>query len=494
MANTVLAKNILAIFGLVGLIGWYSSPSCLVAQSSLQYHLLAPSYGGHAGSFLMDNFALSQHGQLITKQADIVATYRSAEITMPQSDTSVYRTVALEIEATPFESQSMGIMLEFLLPNQQWVSADHLSYCPVLTQDDQPEIWFSQQIQVPAEATVLRYTIFVSARGIGATPMVLSPLKLHISHVKDPRPLNPHGLKNRLSGDASSTCSHPGYYDRAAWYAPDPDTQAYTCLQPQYASISHCVVTQSNTSNESRNWPAEVLSLYSYHVNVLGKCDIGYNWIIDPEGVIYEARGGGLNVVGDYLSGDPKAEVGTTGICLLGTFGKTADPNPSPEQVNSLKKLLAWQMVQSGIDPLQTQNTISGLSNIPVITNGTDFTGDPCSGSVLVNSAFRSEVVDQVTQCLNATSIQPAEAISDVNIFPNPSNGSFQIAFELPTPQEVSFEVFDLSGKRVWHDNFYLNSGPQQRRIQLPVLSDGIYYLKSIAGHTVNTQIISVRN
>jgi hypothetical protein len=84
-----------------------------------------------------------------------------------------------------------------------------------------------------------------------------------------------------------------------------------------------------------------VLGIWRYHAMTLGWCDIGYHYLIDPNGVIYEGRYTGVrddgNVIdGAHAFGHNRA---TIGISLMGNF-ETAEPNPAA--LLALENLLTW--------------------------------------------------------------------------------------------------------------------------------------------------------
>ena len=88
--------------------------------------------------------------------------------------------------------------------------------------------------------------------------------------------------------------------------------------------------------------------------------DIAYNWLIDPNGRIYEGRwardypagrphtgeNGGANVRGAHAIYN---NAHTIGIALMGTYDTI---NPSPAMVSALVTLLTWKCARWGIDPL----------------------------------------------------------------------------------------------------------------------------------------------
>ncbi len=87
-------------------------------------------------------------------------------------------------------------------------------------------------------------------------------------------------------------------------------------------------------SDDSRPPVERMRALYQYHAENRGWGDIGYNYVIDEKGQIYEGRQGGRGVVGGHAYCN---NVGTMGIALMGNFELE---QPSQAQVQSLQWLL----------------------------------------------------------------------------------------------------------------------------------------------------------
>ena len=86
--------------------------------------------------------------------------------------------------------------------------------------------------------------------------------------------------------------------------------------------------------------------------------DIGYNFLVDRFGTVYEGRYGGIDraVVGAHARG---FNTGSVGVALLGTYTGAA---PTKAAQNALTSLLAWRLDLAHTDPLSMQNVISGGS------------------------------------------------------------------------------------------------------------------------------------
>jgi N-acetylmuramoyl-L-alanine amidase len=192
-----------------------------------------------------------------------------------------------------------------------------------------------------------------------------------------------------MSEENKTKYPKPPVVTRTEWGCPDGQITAHGCLR--YAMVTHLIVhhTAMGVEAPDSDWPALVRSIWKFHVFERGWDDIGYNYLIDPNGVIYEGRSGGDNVVGAHFSG---VNAGTMAVALLGDFTNSA---PSAEALNSLKEILAWKCDQCGLDPegvslhedsQRILNTISGHRDGPKATE--------CPGETLYLSLplIRAEV------------------------------------------------------------------------------------------------------
>ena len=120
---------------------------------------------------------------------------------------------------------------------------------------------------------------------------------------------------------------------------------------PTYASkIVMGVVHQTAGSNgySRAEAPAVVRGIYRYHTQSRGWSDIGYNFLVDRYGTIYEGRHGGIEraVIGAHAGG---FNTSTFGASLIGTFERVSPP---PAMRASLEQLLAWKYDVHHVDVL----------------------------------------------------------------------------------------------------------------------------------------------
>ena len=91
-----------------------------------------------------------------------------------------------------------------------------------------------------------------------------------------------------------------------------------------------------NGDNTFNKEDAEIIlqAIYYYHARTRGWGDIGYNFLIDPLGNIYEGRSGGDYIVGGHVY---CANTQTLGVAFIGNF---EDELPSPAALESGARLL----------------------------------------------------------------------------------------------------------------------------------------------------------
>src|SRR5262245_1636222 len=102
---------------------------------------------------------------------------------------------------------------------------------------------------------------------------------------------------------------------------------------PRQITIHHSATPFRGTSEFET--ATEIRNIQRIHQSVSGWADIGYHYVVDRVGRIWEARP--LSVQGAH-AGNREANRGNIGICLLGNFEE--EPIP-PKQVEGLKAILA---------------------------------------------------------------------------------------------------------------------------------------------------------
>ena len=130
----------------------------------------------------------------------------------------------------------------------------------------------------------------------------------------------------------------------------------------KYAVVHHTV--NANDYSES-DVPAMLAAIYAEHTGTNAWCDIGYNFIVDRFGRIWEGRSGGITkaIVGAHAEG---FNTGSVGVSFLGQFEPGVSPavgHPSAAALAAAGRLIGWKLGLNGIDPTGHLTVTSGGSN-----------------------------------------------------------------------------------------------------------------------------------
>ncbi|MFB2571307.1 N-acetylmuramoyl-L-alanine amidase [Micrococcus sp. IITD107] len=95
----------------------------------------------------------------------------------------------------------------------------------------------------------------------------------------------------------------------------------------------------------------QIRGIHRYHAATLGWGDIGYQFLVDRYGVIYEGRRGAIEapVIGAQAGGFNTDTIGVSG---MGRFDySSAGAAPPTAMVDAMKRVLAWQAYRYDVDP-----------------------------------------------------------------------------------------------------------------------------------------------
>ncbi|MET8801369.1 peptidoglycan recognition protein [Streptomyces sp. NPDC004546] len=164
-----------------------------------------------------------------------------------------------------------------------------------------------------------------------------------------------------------STVPEPPITSRADWGADEslsPDPSEYN------ADVKAVFVHHTDGANDysCADSASIVRGIYAYHTQVNGWNDIGYNFLVDKCGTIFEGRKGGVDlpVLGAHTYGWNRE---STGIAVLGEYTSTSASNAA---LASIARVAAWKLGQYGADPAGTVQLNAGASQQNYF--GTSFT------------------------------------------------------------------------------------------------------------------------
>lgn len=141
---------------------------------------------------------------------------------------------------------------------------------------------------------------------------------------------------------ATKTFPKPAIVSRAAWGAEKPKG-AYTPHTPLRIIMHHSYIpTQAQYRGAST-----IRGIQQYHMHdpKTGWNDIGYHFLIGPEGIIYQGRP--ETVVGAHCSPNTNA----VGVCVIGDYDPDHD-NLNPKIQKSIVNLLSWLCSKYNINPM----------------------------------------------------------------------------------------------------------------------------------------------
>ncbi|MFG2555616.1 peptidoglycan recognition protein [Streptomyces sp. NPDC048581] len=176
-----------------------------------------------------------------------------------------------------------------------------------------------------------------------------------------------------------STVPKPPVTSRAGWGADEslsPDPSEYN------ADVKAVFVHHTTGANDysCADSASVVRGIYAYHTQVNGWNDVGYNFLVDKCGTVFEGRKGGVDlpVLGAHTYGWNRE---STGIAVLGEYTSTSASNAA---LASVARVAAWKLGQYGADPAGTVQLTAGASQKNYFgtsyTAGTKYTFNRISG------------------------------------------------------------------------------------------------------------------
>lgn len=253
-----------------------------------------------------------------------------------------------------------------------------------------------------------------------------------------------------LAPVADASVGEPAVISRAAWGADESlrfDSGGYEREARNYFPLQKLVVHHTDGSNSDPDPAATVRSIYYFHAMIRDWGDIGYNFLIDAQGRVYEGRysrtyAAGEAVTGENLAGDPVRathardyNAGTVGIALLGTF---VSVQPTAAARNALVAMLAWESQRHGLDPLATStyvNPETGLSKVlPTIIGHRDVNPTDCPGDAFYATfpTLRQQVAAKIAaaETAGADTSPPTAVLSPMLTPTGGSSMTFGLAFD----------------------------------------------------------------
>ena len=185
---------------------------------------------------------------------------------------------------------------------------------------------------------------------------------------------------------------------------------------PVKITVTHAIVHHTASPNNPVNPAQAVRNIWHYHANNRGWGDIGYNFLIDQHGNIYQGRYNPWLPDIDTQAGHAfSANTASIGIGLLGQFHpKVISPEPgepTPAAIAALERLIAWRFLQLRLNPLESADIPTGqtgsevVRRVPRISGHRDVDNTSCPGDNLNVHipSIRTNVAELIKKYGNST-------------------------------------------------------------------------------------------
>lgn len=176
---------------------------------------------------------------------------------------------------------------------------------------------------------------------------------------------------------AATYTPRPVIYSRAQWGADERmrDKSSLHYYEVHAGFVHHTVNANDYTRGEV---PGIIRSIYAYHTQSKGWSDIGYNFVVDRFGRIWEARYGGIDrpVVGAHTLGYNDYSFAMSAI------GNYDVKQPSAAMLQAYGALFAWKLSLHGVNASSTRQWV-GSKYFQAINGHRDAGQTACPGRYL---------------------------------------------------------------------------------------------------------------
>jgi hypothetical protein len=239
-------------------------------------------------------------------------------------------------------------------------------------------------------------------------------------------------------GTSAMAATQPAVLSRAQWGANESlrfDSSGKEIWDREFYPVQKLVVHHTAGRNDDPNPAATVRAIYYYHAVTQGWGDIGYNFLIDEAGRVYEGRYSRPYPAGTYPTGTDQRgygvvaghartyNAGTVGVGLLGTFETRT---PSAAARNALVRTLGWAADLHSVYPRGATTYVNPINGnrrtFANISAHRDLNATACPGEALYAQlpAIRDQVAAELFRRVSGPNrYATAAAISAAGFNPN---------------------------------------------------------------------------
>ncbi len=279
----------------------------------------------------------------------------------------------------------------------------------------------------------------------------------------------------RLPMPKISDVDKPNIISRSEWGARNPKYDYSNHPYFNKMTLHHAAGWGAKTLDEGK---AAVKSIQEFHQDGRGWSDIGYHFLVDMAGNIYQGRP--ETVLGAHVGG---ANTGNIGVCILGCYHPPETSIPCNDEMSydsekSLIQLYAWISDTYGVEP-------------KVLKGHRDYFGNTsCPGNNVWSMLpqLRSEIALFILY-----GFQPTRYALFQN-YPNPFNASTTLHYDVPEPSDVKITIYDILGKEIITivDEFqyygYKKIIWDGKNRNGKIVAPGVYFYRAHLGDLVETK------
>lgn len=318
----------------------------------------------------------------------------------------------------------------YFLPDDEWGMAHVRSERKVLTADEHLDSNSYDQTDLYYANNDCRSFILEQLSGNIPDSFQVEVIFLYV-------PPLPKSLARPIA--SRSSCDSPSFIPQSFWREGLPNP-----IKGRTSTATHhCVVHHSADGNGDTAYTELVRAYYTFHTQVNGWDDIGYNYLIAANGDIYAGRDPEKpeirqdNVLGAHFCSKNN---NTMGVCMIGNF---MTEKPSEVAMSSLFQLLGWKLKKDNLNPFSTLLHPDGNGNaLGVIAGHRDGCNTSCPGDKVY--ALLDSVRVEAGKCTPFSTIQKTKETE-----PTIVQMGNQWAFKnIPTGTQL--RVFDALGRLVF--------------------------------------------
>lgn len=363
----LLSIFLLLVVMVIGVLAFgYAQDSSKIRVSHSEDLQFGVDTGGASIMSVIDGSQETQSQEsIVIKSGQNILSYTSE----PKKSDTLFWMVAAKVKMNVPDGTKVVANVRTSLDGQQWGEWEDLDLEKTSTEEN---VFMTEvPILLAKKAKFAQYSLVLTTENVQVSPQV-EEVKLTFLDPDDKLAFVKKSWKWAV--DKATGKENVDIISRAEWGA----DESLMKWDHEYAPIKQVIVHHTAGSNNSPLDPAAVVrGIYYFHAVEKEWGDIGYNYLVDQYGNIYEGREGGLGVVAAHATSN---NYGSVGVALIGNY---VSEEPGANGIKGLIELIEYVGYQADLDLVST-HSFQG-KNIPVVAGHRDVNYTECPGEKLYN-------------------------------------------------------------------------------------------------------------